>query len=92
MAGRLNITGRYHRLPKKMQDDYESLPQVGPIDANAPSTWWKDVESIKGSGSGSCNHYQNRHIKTISSLQPLQYQCHFFFEKAESMTSPVTFA
>eukprot|EP00434_Breviolum_minutum_P029937 symbB.v1.2.026471.t1/scaffold2649.1/size74057/3 len=27
-SGRLNITGRYHRLPKKMQDDYESLPQV----------------------------------------------------------------
>jgi len=27
-SGRLNITGRYHRLPKRMQDDYESLPQV----------------------------------------------------------------
>lgn len=27
-SGRLNITGRYHRLPKRMTDDYESLPQV----------------------------------------------------------------
>ncbi|CAK9094630.1 unnamed protein product [Durusdinium trenchii] len=27
-SGRLNITGRYHRLPKRMEDDYESLPQV----------------------------------------------------------------
>ena len=26
---RLNITGRYHRLPKRMTDDYESLPQAG---------------------------------------------------------------
>ena len=23
-SGRLNITGRYHRLPKRMEDDYET--------------------------------------------------------------------
>ncbi|CAJ1348617.1 unnamed protein product [Effrenium voratum] len=27
-SGRLNITGRYHRLPKRIEDDYRSLPQV----------------------------------------------------------------
>jgi len=26
--GRLNITGRYHRLPKKFEDDYESMDKV----------------------------------------------------------------
>ncbi|CAK9041140.1 unnamed protein product [Durusdinium trenchii] len=27
-SGRLNITGRYHRLPKRIEDDYESLSEV----------------------------------------------------------------
>ena len=58
--------------------------------------WWKDVESIKGSGSGSCkccNQYQNRHIKTtIIAVMSYDSINGIFFGKTESMTSPVTFA
>jgi hypothetical protein len=41
---RLNITGRYHRLPKRMTDDYESLPQAGTDRwSDMVVTWWSQA-------------------------------------------------
>lgn len=37
---RLNITGRYHRLPKRITDDYESLPQATDWCQCTPSGSW----------------------------------------------------